>query len=146
MTAIGVFRDDYYDPTAILPEGQYNAGPTTSTVAAAAILTGARKNVIDISAQAANINVTTDTAANIVAQVLQAIQSIVGSPVPDVVGMSFLVRVINGNATYTVTLVGGAGVTVTGTAVVAVSSYRDYLVTVASDGAVTFQNIGAGTP
>ena len=57
----------------------------------------------------------------------------------------FKFRYINNALTQTVTWTAGTGVTVTGTATIATSTWRDFLVTVDSRSAVTFTNLGAGT-
>lgn len=76
---------------------------------------------------------TTPTAAQIIAAV------------PNwAIGDSYRLRVINTNAGV-LTLTGGAGVTINGTATVAANTSRDFYVTYSAAGAVTFQNIGSGT-
>lgn len=58
-------------------------------------------------------------------------------------GQSYLLRIFNTNGS-TLTITGGTGVTITGTATIATNIFRDYIVTVASGTAVGWQNIGAG--
>jgi|SRR6185312_12019903 len=60
-----------------------------------------------------------------------------------IVGQSYVLRVYNTNA-GTLTLTGGTGVTITGTATIATNVFRDYGVTVTGSAAITLQNIGAG--
>ena len=144
MTALGVFRDDYYNPAAVLPVGQTNAGPTAAGVVAANVLAGAQKNVVTVgSAAAAAFNVTTDTAANIVAALQAAMRSLNNTVPSKLIGTSFIVRVINQSATYAATLVAGAGVNIVGTATLALSTSRDFLVTIHGAASVTFANIGS---
>ncbi len=147
MTAIGVFRDDYYDPSCVLTDVQYVASAQNGGIIPATSLAGARKCVAEFSGQAAAQALTTDTAANIVAQLKSVIQSQVGSPVPDVAGVTYVVRIINNdNTAGVITLTGGAGVTINGTNTLAITTTRDFQVTVVDDEHVTFQNIGSGTP
>lgn len=58
-------------------------------------------------------------------------------------GMSYVLRVYNTNG-GTLTLTGGSGVTITGTATIATAVTRDYLVTFNSATTLTMQNIGSG--
>ncbi|SRR5260221_5296135 len=60
------------------------------------------------------------------------------------VGSSYLLRVYNTNA-GTLTLTGGTGVTISGTATIATVTWRDYMVTFNSATTLTMQNIGSGT-
>lgn len=60
-----------------------------------------------------------------------------------IVGQSYVLRVYNTNA-GTLTLTGGTGVTITGTATIATAVTRDYAVTVNSATTITMQNIGSG--
>ena len=144
MTALGVFRDDYYNPACVLPVGQANAGPTVAGVAAASVLAGAQKNVVTVgSAAAAAYNVTTDTAANIVAALQTAMRNLNNTVPSKVIGTSFIVRFINVNATYAATIVAGAGVNIVGTATLALSTSRDFLATINGAASVTLTNIGS---
>lgn len=59
------------------------------------------------------------------------------------IGMTWLIRVYNTNA-GTLTLTGGTGVTITGTATIATNVWREYQATITSLTAVTLQNLGAG--
>lgn len=59
------------------------------------------------------------------------------------VGTSWIFRVYNTNG-GTLTLTGGTGVTITGTATIATNVTRDYCVTINSATTLTMQNIGAG--
>lgn len=60
------------------------------------------------------------------------------------VGSSYLLRVYNTNGS-TLTLTGGTGVTITGTATIATAVWRDYMVTFNSATTLTLQNLGSGT-
>lgn len=64
------------------------------------------------------------------------------------IGGGYLLRVANNSGSGTMTLAGGTGVTVTGTATIANGVFRDYLVTYGGTDAaptVTFTNVGSGT-
>lgn len=60
------------------------------------------------------------------------------------VGQTFLLILANGQVTGTLTLAGGTGVTITGTATVAASTARLYMVTVNGPTTMTYQNLGGG--
>jgi len=60
------------------------------------------------------------------------------------VGATWTVRVMN-TAAGNLTLTAGAGVTVTGKSVIATNTWVDYVVTITSATAVTFQSVGTGT-
>lgn len=59
------------------------------------------------------------------------------------VGQSYMLRIYNTNG-GTLTLTGGTGVTITGTATIATNITRDYSVTVTGAATITMQNIGSG--
>jgi hypothetical protein len=153
MTTLGVFRDDFYNSAGVLPQNQYTAYATAGayTIPAAAIAS-AQDNFFETSGPAAAAAYTTDTAANIVANLQSCLTKaniaagVTGGPpgVPNLVGLSFFFDLINTAATYTVTLTAGTGVTITGTATIATGTSRGFTVTVNSPTAVTFQNVGAG--
>jgi hypothetical protein len=102
-----------------------------ATVAAAGDLTGAAQCYANYSAVGA-ANLTTRTAAQMIADGGLAI------------GQSYLLRIINSSAGIT-TVVGGTGVTIVGTATLAVGSFRDFVVTVTGIAAISLQSAGTGT-
>lgn len=59
------------------------------------------------------------------------------------IGDTYMLRVFNSNA-GTLTLTGGTGVTITGTATIATSITRDYMVSMTAAATVTMQNLGSG--
>jgi len=122
------------------PAAVYRADANAAAhVLTAANLTGSSTSVVlaMTGALAAAANATTDTAANIVAAMASA-----------GVGASYKLRVINeSSGAFPWTVVGGAGVTVTGTATIAQNTWREFVVSVTAVGtpAVTLQNVGTGT-
>ena len=80
------------------------------------------------------INVTTDTAIAIIAAL--------GAQTPLDGSYGELVRIVNDNGGQTITLVGGTGVTINGTATIATNTCRTFALTVTAAGAVTLQNLG----
>lgn len=60
------------------------------------------------------------------------------------VGQTFVDRIYN-NASGTLTIGAGTGVTINGTATVATVTWRDFAVAINSTSTMTFQNIGSGT-
>lgn len=117
-------------------QAKYTANAATaSTTASAASMTGGSPVVLDMTGTlAAAGNLTTPTAAQLIAA---------NPNFP--IGGSYLLRVINETAaTNAWTLVGGTGVTVSGTATIAAASFTDFLVTFTSATAVGIQRVGSG--
>lgn len=143
MTTLGVFRDDFYNVSSILPEIQFNSTSIASGTLTAALLAGASENYISQSGATA---LTTDTAVNIIAQIVSAIQTAAKGafPLPNIQGMTFTTYVRNTNAS-TLTLTAGTGVTITGTATIATGVERQYMVTISSPTTVALQDLGGST-
>lgn len=150
MTALGVFRDDYYNAAAVLTETQYTVTAQASGVLAATAMAGARSCVILSSAATA---LTTDTAINIIAQIQQAVATAykqglgsfaagVNPPVgvPNLFNVTYTLTIVNTDAS-TLTLTAGTGVTLSGTTTVVAASERVYLVTITSPTTVTIQGM-----
>jgi hypothetical protein len=124
--------------TALQKQAQHTtfAGSTGVAITLlAANLAGANNVSTDVTSTAAGgITATTDTAANIIAAMPNAF-----------VGATYKLRIYNGNATQTMTVAGGTGVTISGTATIAGVSYRDFVVSVTglnTSAAVTLTNAG----
>ena len=144
MTALGVFRDDFYNAVSALTQTQFTAtAQANGTILSATALAGAGDCVILSSVATA---LTTDSAINIIAQVQNAVATAykqglgsfaagVNPPngVPNLFNTTWTLTIVNTAAALTLT--GGAGVTVTGT--VATASMRAYLVTITSPTTVT---------
>lgn len=126
MTNYGVFRDDFYNAAAILTEAAGVTGPVATGVLTAANIAGARDNIISVGGTSQAY--TTDTAANIIAQIQQAVSAAYKANVggfasslgaqPAIVFPNFFnftwILEINTSATVTgVTLAAGSGVTLT---------------------------------
>lgn len=119
---------------ANFPEAKTTLNATVgATTAAAGDLTGARTVSARYSAVGA-ANLTTRTAAQMVTDMGNAF----------FVGMSYLLIITNTSG-GTTTLVGGTGVTISGTATMATNTTRTFIVTFDSATAVTIQSIGVGT-
>lgn len=103
------------------------AGASTTPAGA---MTGANKTIINITAVGA-ANYTTRTAALMIADGALKI------------GQTWEVEIVNTNAGQT-TLVGGVGVTVTGTATIAQNISRRYVATVTGAATITLQEVGSG--
>jgi hypothetical protein len=151
MTTLGVFRDDFYNATAVLPQSQYNGTTQSGGTLAAPLVAAATENYVAFSGQA-GISVTTDSAANIIGALQTALAKTaaanggVGLPagVPNLLNVSFFLQLINNNS-GTLTVTAGTGVTINGTATAATNTSRQFIVTVTSPTTVTFQNVGSGT-
>lgn len=112
---------------------------TSATTATAANLTGGAVAAVlaMTGALTAAATVTTDTAANIIAAIPAAQRY---------VGYTYSLTIINeSSGDFAWTVAGGTGVTITGTATVAQNTWREFLVTIASETTVTLQSIGTGT-
>lgn len=112
-----------------LPAAQFTSIATGNGTLAAGAMEGSAFVTLATSGATA---LTTRTAAQLIA----------GIPGGQV-GSTYVLRVYNTNA-GTLTLTGGTGVTITGTATIATAIFRDYQVTVTGAAAVTMQNLGSG--
>ena len=160
MTALGVFRDDFYNAVSVLPQSQYNATTQAdATVLAASVIGGAADCYVSASGNTSALGWTTDSAIAIIAQIQQAVATAykaglgafaagVNPPngVPNLFNMSWTLRIANFNSsTGVITLTAGTGVTITGTATVAVNAERVLVVTVTSPTTVAIQSVYSGT-
>jgi hypothetical protein len=138
---LGVFKDNYYSPENVMPEGSYSsiAGVNSGTLAAKNLVGGVSTYVTVTTAA----NLTTDTATNILAALTAlGVPPTIG-PNP-YVGTSWLINVRNQiSSSGTLTLTGGTGVTITGTATVAYNYTRTYIATVNGPGLLGLQDVGA---
>jgi hypothetical protein len=155
MTALGVFRDDYYNAVSVLPQTQYNATTlATASVLPASLIGGAGDCYINASGGAA-VTYTTDSAINIIAAVqiavanaykqgLGAFAAGVNPPpgVPNLFNVSWTLTINNQNSGL-LTLTQGAGVTIIGSATTATVTARVYAVTITSPTTVTMQSVEA---
>jgi hypothetical protein len=153
MTALGVFRDDYYNAVSVLPQTQYNAISQASGVLSASVMAGAGDCYITSSGATA---LTTDSAINIIAAIqiavanaykqgLGAFAAGVNPPpgVPNLFNVSWTLTILNTNAGALV-LTAGAGVTLSGTTSVPLAgAIRVYQVTITSPTTVTIQGMYA---
>jgi phage-related minor tail protein len=159
MTALGVFRDDYYNAISVLPQSQFNASVQNGGTISASLLAGAGDCYASFSGNAGAQALTTDTAVNIIAQIQNAVATAykqglgsfaagVNPPpgVPNLFNMVYTLTVLNFNtAAGAITLTGGTGVTITGTNTIAITSERIFVVTVTSPTTVSFQSVNSGT-
>ncbi len=115
------------------PTAQFNTNTTTTTFAAGQ-LEGA-DYVVYTNTQGTPGSIATRTAAQMIAGIPNA-----------QVGYSYMLRVINGQGTGTITITAGdVNVTLTGTMTVAANTWRDFVVTITAAGTLTIQNAGVGT-
>lgn len=105
---------------------------TTTTTFAAGQLTGSEFQVYANTGNTPG-TITTRTAAQMIADIPNAS-----------VGLSWVLRIYHGG-TGTLTVAAGTNVTLTGTATIATTTFRDFLCTITSATAITMQNIGSGT-
>ncbi len=152
MSNLGVFRDTFYNAIHALAGAQAVAGPTATGVIPATALAGAVE--CDITLGGTSQTFTTDTAVNIIAQLLTAVAAAqkanVGGfaaalgdtpplGVPNLFNLSWTVSFAGGTVTTGATLAGGTGVTLvtigglTATAITAgAGTVTRYVVTVTS--------------
>lgn len=168
MTALGVFRDDFYNAIHVLPASQGTAGPTTTGTLLATAIAGAVENMIAVgNGASAAETYTTDTAVNIIAQLQTAVAAAykanvggfnasLSSPplgVPNLFNVSFTVSISNQGTTTASVLAGGTGVTLAtldaglvATSIPAATAANTpvvtrYVVTVTSAQTVTFTRV-----
>lgn len=155
MSTLGVFRDDFYNASAILTVAQYNATAQASGVLAASSMTGAHLNYVLSSGATA---LTTDTAVNIIAALNNAVAVAVkasqangggfatglGVPqsMPNLFNISWTLTIENTNG-GTLTLTAGTGVTLVGVATILTVNQRTWVVTITSPTTVNMQTVGA---
>ena len=157
MTALGVFRDDFYNAISVLPQSQFNATTlATGSVLPATFIAGAGDCYISSSGGAA-VTYTTDSAINIIAAIqnsvataykqgLGAFAAGVNPPpgVPNLFNVSWTFTLINLNSA-SITLAGGTGVTVVAPGgTILTATERVYVVTITSPTTVTFQTTNSG--
>lgn len=116
------------------PAAQFATGTTTTTFTAGQ-LTGADFTVYT-NTGATPGSIATRTATQMIADLGNAY-----------IGQTWILRIVNGQGTGTLTVTAGVDVTLTGTATIAVNSWRDFHCTVTSIAlhTITMQNIGTGT-
>lgn len=155
MTTLGVFRDDFYNATAVLPQSAYTATTAALTVLPASLMVKATENYIAFSGQTAAQAVATDSAANIIAQLQTCLAAAAaanggtGAPagVPNLNSVGFFLQLINNNTSSgAITLSAGTGVTLVAGAAIAITTNVQFLVTVTGPNSVSMQRIGSGTP
>lgn len=161
MTALGVFRDDFYNAIHALPASQAVAGPTATGAIPATALAGAVENCLTLGGTSQTF--TTDTAVNIIAQlqtaVAAAIKANVGGfvaavsapplGVPNLFNVSFTVSISGTGITTGATLAGGTGVTLAAiggtlsasSLAAGAGTLSRYVVTVTSANTVTFTRV-----
>jgi hypothetical protein len=154
MTALGVFRDDFYNAVSALAQSQFTATAQASGTLAASAIAGAGDCYVVSTAATA---LTTDTAINIIAQVQIAVANAykqglgsfaagVNPPpgVPNLFNTSWTLTINNQDA-GALTLTAGTGVTLLGATAgtIAGVTSRVYVVTVTSPTTVTMQSVGA---
>jgi hypothetical protein len=159
MGSQGVFRDDFYNAGAVLAQSQIQTTTQNGGVLNASAIAGAADSYLGLSGQTTAQALTTDTAANIIAQLQQAVAVAykaainsfgagVNPPagVPNLFNLTYTLTLINNNtASGAITLTGGTGVTIVGTNTLAVATIRVFVVTITSPTTVTLTNVGSGT-
>jgi len=120
----------------ILETKYTDVATNTPVTLTGAQLAGANDVTVKLTAALAGAGTaTTDTAANIIASIPQAI-----------VGKSYKLRVINASSgAFAWTLAAGASVTLSGTMTIAQNTWRDFYVTYTGVGAILIVNVGTGT-
>jgi hypothetical protein len=162
MSELGVFRDDYYNATNVLTQSQFVAISTalSGTVFTAAQLCGATDCYIVESGQTSAQTATTDTAANIIATLQNAIATAwkgqtafsaqnVFPPngVPNLFNVTWTLTINNQNLTAgTLTLTAGTGVTLatagtTSATVITFSTTALYVAQVTGPATVTLTRV-----
>lgn len=132
MTALGVFRDDFYNSSAVLPASQYNTTAVSLTGAPTTpLLFGAVESYLFATAAA---TITTDSAINIIAYLQNVLK------VPNPIGCSFVMQVLS--TAGGVSFVGGTGVTVQGDGTASAAQGRNFVATITSATTINIVNLG----
>lgn len=162
MGNLGVFRDEFYNAVHVLTMAQAVAGPTATGVIPAAALAGAASCWLTLGGTSQTF--TTDTAANIIAQLNSAVQaaykanvggfasSLGGTPatsgIPNLFNMSWIVTFAGTGITTGATLAQGTGVTLaalgtlSATALAAgAGAESNYVVTVTGPASITMTRV-----
>ena len=138
LTTIASFAAGPNNPFG--PEAIYNTNAATAaTTLTAANISGAQTEVV--------LGLT-GTLAGAAALTLPTVASLLAQVPALTVGVNYILRIININAGYTWTVTAGTGWTVNGTATIASTSFRDFIITITSvtNATATIQNIGSGSP
>jgi hypothetical protein len=117
---------------SLAPAAKFTTGTTTTTFAAGQ-LTGASFTCYT-NTQGTPGSIATRTATEMF-----------GDDPTAVVGRVYRVRIVNGQGTGVLTVTAGAGVTLTGTATIAINTWREFIVTYTTATALVMQNVGTGT-
>ena len=161
MSFLGAFRDDYYNSVGVLPQSQFVkiTGALSATVLTAAQLSGASDCYIVESGQTAAQTATTDSAANIIANMQSAIANtlatapfasagvVAPSGIPNLFNVTWTLTLNNQNLTAgTLTLTAGTGVTLatagtTSATVVTFSTTAVYVCQITGLSAVTLTRV-----
>jgi hypothetical protein len=116
----------------------FNTVASATSTAVTATAAGVAGGILNrTGSPGSGVTETTPTAAQIIAALPNTI------PLDGTYQFKF--RYINNAMGQTVTWTAGSGVTVTGTATIATSAWREFMLTVDSATAVTFTNIGGGS-
>jgi hypothetical protein len=110
----------------------FSTGTTTTTFAAGQL--SGSKFVVYTNTQGTPGSIATRTATEMF-----------GDDATAVAGNSYVLRIVNGQGSGTLTVTAGDGVTLTGTMTIAANTYRDFIVTYTTATALVIQNIGIGT-
>lgn len=136
MTYTGAGAISFYGlydaPVEDVPAAQFSTGTTTVTFAAGQ-LTGAQFTVY------------TNTGATPGSIATRSAAQMFGDFPGAFVGQTYMLRIINGQGTGILTVTAGSNVTLTGTATIAINTWRDFVVTFNSATTATIQNAGTGT-
>ncbi len=115
-----------------------DAATASKTLGASEISGAAQVYLAFTGTAGAGVAATLPTVANLIAALPAAVQS---SPV----GLCWQLRVINVATTQTITMTTNTGWTVSGTATVPTTTWRDFVVTITSATTATIQSVGGST-
>lgn len=115
-----------------------DAATASKTLGATEICGAAQVYLAFTGTAGAGVAATLPTVANLIAALPASVQS---APT----GLSWQLRILNIATTQTITVTTNTGWTVSGTATVATTTWRDYVVTITSATTATIQNVGGST-
>lgn len=160
MPDLGVFRDDFYNAIMVLTNSQQTSYTAAGGTLPAVDLAGASDVYVIVSGQTTAQSYATDTAANIIAQLQNALLtalknntflapgSVLPPPgVPNLFNLSWTLTFVNSNtSTGTMTITAGTGVTLSGNfTTIAIATSITCIATVTGTGTITITRVMGGT-
>ena len=141
VLAFGAFTTEALKAIFANAGSQFQASAVSNAAIPSGLLTGAADVVLNTTANGANA-LSTPSASQMIADEIAALSPYLNPS--QLLGLSWELTIQN-TGNNTVTLSGGTGVTINGTATIATATWRKYIVTVTGTTSITLQNVGSGS-